>query len=291
VSKSILALNFFEALQYLLPELLNLKGVFQSPPHHEDAWHHSLQTADCLTEILNSLTYGNELNQIRNDLHETLTRHLEGFVEKLREHIASSLNSERSLISLLTFAALYHDIGKSKSIEVDEEGEIHFYGHDKAGVDIIKHRAKELRLSNKEIARITKIVRHHMRPMLLAQSGQKPSRRAIYRFFKDTGPAGIDICLLAIADTLATFDLSPPTQVWENLLDVVQNLLIAWFNQRSQSVSPTPLITGNEIIERFGLHPGPIIGELLEVIEEAQIEGTVQTKEEAIVIADRHLKI
>ena len=49
------------------------------------------------------------------------------------------------------------------------------------------------------------IVRNHMRPLLLGQGGGLPSRRSIYRFFRATGLAGVDVCFLSLADFLATY--------------------------------------------------------------------------------------
>ena len=291
IAKSTLALDILGALQYLLPELLELKDIDQSRPHFESAWHHSLRTADCLSEIINFITYGSEIKLDDNYIYEHLISSLNNFIEPLNEHITIPLNSDRSLISLLVFAALNHDIGKSESVEVHNDSETHFYGHAKVGAELILHRAKKLRLSNTETTRLTTIVRHHMRPLLLTQTGKKPSRRAIYRFFRDTGAAGVDICLLSLADTLATYNFSPPNQVWDNLVGVVQNLLLAWFHQHSSNISPAPLITGHDLIDIFGLHSSPKIGELLEAIREAQVEGHIQTKEEAVALVNRHLQL
>jgi hypothetical protein len=113
----------------------------------------------------------------------------------------------------------------------------------------------------------------------------------MYRFYKDAKSAGVDVCILTLADTLATYNLSPPKKGWEDLLEIVRNLLSAWFDQYSSTVSPNPLIDGNDLIEQFGLDPGPEVGDLLEMLREAQAEGKVKTKEEAIELADRLLGI
>lgn len=289
VSISIQDLDSLDALHYLLPELSSLRGVNQSPPHHENAWNHSLRTVNCLSEILILFTEENARMEIDDELSDSLIRYLSSFKHKIRIHLETPISHERSLKSLINLAALYHDIGKIDTIDIDEVGMLHFYGHEKVGAQIINRRAKELRLSNAENGRLVTIIRNHMRPLLLAQNGRKLSRRAIYRFYKDTRSAGVDVCLLSLADTLATYNLSPPMIGWEKLLDVVRHLLTAWFDQRSSTVSPSPLISGKDLIEQFGLKPGPIIGELLDIVREAQAEGKVNTKEEAIEVAHRLL--
>jgi len=84
-------------------------------------------------------------------------------------------------------------------------------------------------LSKPEIDHLTTIVRHHMRPLWLVQSKEPLSRRAIYRFYRDTGPAGVDIALISLADTLATYGPTLPQELWVNQLEVVRALLQAWW--------------------------------------------------------------
>ncbi len=153
-------------------------------------------------------------------------------------HLAETPNPDRSLRALLLLAALYHDIGKPASRQVEADGRIRFFDHDQLGAQLAGQRGARLHLSNSEIERLTTIVRHHMRPLLLAQSGDTPSRRAIYRFFRATGAAGVDICLLSLADTLATYGPGLPQDVWVRQLDTVRTLLEAWWEQAEEKVTP-----------------------------------------------------
>jgi hypothetical protein len=133
------------------------------------------------------------------------------------------------------------------------------------------------------------IVRHHMRPLFLANTGRPPTRRAIYRFFRDTGPAGVDVCLLSLADVLATYGPTLPQDHWENHIEVVRTLLSAWWEQPAESVSPPALVTGHNLIAELGLSPGPLVGELLEAIREAQAAGQVHDRAGAIAYARNYL--
>jgi poly(A) polymerase len=182
-------------------------------------------------------------------------------------------------------AALYHDIGKPASLQVEEGGRRRFLGHEQAGAKITSQRADWLRLSRAEIARLQTIIRHHLRPLLMAQTGALPSRRAIYRFFRDTGAAGVDICLLSLADTLATYGPALAQDIWTLQVDVVRTLLEAWWERPAESVSPPTLLTGNDLIEVFKMKPGPRIGELLATLREAQAMGEIQDREQALVFA------
>jgi hypothetical protein len=168
---------------------------------------------------------------------------------------------------------------------VDESGRIRYFQHDLVGKKIIGRRAKQLRLSNVEVERLECIVRHHLRPILLAQDGGSPTRRAIYRFFRDTGACGVDICLLSLADVMGTYGPTLPQDAWAHHVEVVRILLEAWWERPQESVSPPVLITGDDLIEALVLKPGRQIGWILESIREAQSEGQVTNREEALALA------
>jgi hypothetical protein len=129
-----------------------------------------------------------------------------------------------------------------------------------------------------------------MRPLLLGQLEQRPARRAIYRFFRATGEAGIDICLLSLADMLATYGTTLPRDTWMRQLDVTRTLLEAWWDHPQQSVAPPVLVTGNDLLEAFCLAPGPQIGTLLEAVREAQAAGLVSEREQALELVRRQLE-
>jgi hypothetical protein len=116
----------------------------------------------------------------------------------------------------------------------------------------------------------------------LAHTGELPSRRATYRFFRDCGEAGLDICLLALADTLGAYGPTLPQEVWRRLLDVVRALLQTYWEEPDQRIAPSALLTGNDLIRSFDLKPGPLIGRLLEALRESQAAGEVNNQQQAL---------
>jgi putative nucleotidyltransferase with HDIG domain len=206
--------------------------------------------------------------------------------ELLEKHLSVRLNQDRPLRPLLFLAALYHDAGKPQTRSVDDDGRIRFFRHEEVGAKQISRRSGALQLSNAEMDRVKTIVRHHMRPLLLAQTGDlPPSRRAIYRFFRDTGPAGIDICLLSLADVLSTYGLTLPQEVWARHLDVIRSLFEAWWERPAELVSPPSLVNGHDLIAELRISPGPLLGKMLEDIREAQATGQVQNHRQALSLA------
>jgi putative nucleotidyltransferase with HDIG domain len=209
--------------------------------------------------------------------------------QQIAQHLAERLNPERTLRALLFLAALYHDAAKPETRSVEASGRVRFFNHEEIGAKLAINRGQALRLSNDEIERMAAIVANHMRPMLLALSEDQPTPRAIYRFFRVTDKAGLDVCLLSLADTWATYGETLPQNIWNGHLDVARALMGAWWERPEQQVSPPALLNGNEIMHHFRLMPGPLIGELLESIREAQAMGLVSTKEDAFGLVRKQL--
>jgi putative nucleotidyltransferase with HDIG domain len=284
------ALDILGVFPVVLPELKELKDVGQSPPHINDVWNHTLDVVQRLAIILDILGPGYDPDATASFHLGLLSLKIGRFREQIRAHLETQLNAGRAHRPFLLLAALYHDVGKPRTKTVDDDGRIRFFEHEQVGEQIAARRARQLQMSNPEIAWLKTIVLHHMRPLLLVQTGKPPTRRAIYRFFRDTGPAGVDICLLSLADVLGTHGHSLPQDVWIEHLGVVSALLEAWWERPEESVSPVQLLTGNDLILEFGLQSGPIIGELLEGLREAQATGKVTNRREALALAGDLLK-
>lgn len=286
---SLRALDMLGVLPHILPELDAMKGVSQSPPHVQDVWSHTLSVLRHLEDILDLL--GSHYNEQKSnaDLYSgLLVLKLGRFRAQLGEHLAQKLNTDRPLRALLFLSALYHDAEKPSTRSVEESGRIRFFTHEDKGAQTILRRAIALRLSNDEMDRLKAIVANHMRIHAHAdrlRKGQPISRKAIYRFFRDTGPAGVDIVLHSLADLRATYETSLPQDHWAAELDICRTLLEAYFETPEQIVRPPQLLNGNDLIQELGLPPGRQIGQLLEAIRESQAEGNLSSREEALAFA------
>ena len=286
---AIRALDKLGAIPYTLPELTDLKDLSQSPPHIYDAWEHSLKVADQLEAIISALQTKYDPDTSANLSFGLISLRLGRFREQLNVHWNNRLNPERPLKSLLILAALYHDIGKPKTQHVDQKGKLRFIDHEKIGAEIITLRGGALQLSHHEIERLNLIIRHHMRPIWLTHTAKLPTRRAIFRFFQATGEAGVDVCMLSLADTLATFGSTLPAEMWSHQIDVVRNLLEAWWENKEEVIYPQALVNGNDLMDALGLKPGPIIGDLLAKILEAQATGEINNRRQALELASKLL--
>lgn len=287
VATSMRALDMLGALEIVLPELSALKNLQQSAPHTKDAWNHTLDTLAQLETLLTILGPQHDADSSSSLVMGLAVMRLGRYRQQFAEFLSSSLIIERNMRPLLYLAALYHDVGKPDSKQQESDtGRIRFIEHERIGAEIVANRARALALSNAEIAWLEAVVRHHMRPTWLSREDGQPSRRAVYRFFRDMAgygcQPGVGICLVSLADLLATYASTLPQERWARQLETVRALLEAWWENRPKQVSPPSLITGNDLIEIFKLQPGKNIGEILEAIREAQAVGDVENRAGAL---------
>jgi putative nucleotidyltransferase with HDIG domain len=287
---SIRALEMLEVFPYLVPELSELKGVTQSEPHVHDVWEHTLSVMQHLNGIL-SLLLGGKHDDANGILASLLGLGLGRFRSSIAEHFSRLLNPDRTTQALIQFAALYHDVGKPRCRSADTDGRVHFYGHEHAGAEAVEARAMEWNLSNAETARVRGVVQNHLRFFFLAArneaAGEQPSRRAIYRFFRDANECAIDVILLGLADLRGTRGHTLTEQAWAAWVEVARILLDNLWERPQESVSPPRLVDGDDLMQELNLQPGPLIGEMLEAIREAQATGQVATRTEALELARR----
>ena len=282
----------FQALEMLgifnefLPELAALKDIAQAPPHIQDVWKHTLSTLKHLDFILGALAPQYDVSKASNYHHGLLVLRIGRYREQIGQHFAKSLTADRSMRGLLFLAALYHDIAKPLKQDMGEDGQVRFWGHEIEGADMAVERARSLHLSNDEIDRLRIIIRGHMRIHSLTREElerqKQPSRRAIYRFFRDMGEAGVDVILLSLADLRATYEHTLPESTWSATLDVSRLLLENLWEKPADTVAPPVLLNGNDVMEAFDLNPSPLIGQLLEAIREAQATGEIIERGEAL---------
>jgi tRNA nucleotidyltransferase/poly(A) polymerase len=271
-------------LTVVFPELEPLRGLAQPPPHYLDVLSHSLETVQALEMILEQVQVASSGQQEISDID-----HLAPFTGRVQAHLAQIMSDGRPRLVTLKLAALLHDTGKAAARTTDERGKIRSIGHDKESVKLAGQVLRRLRFHNAEVRTGETVVRHHMRPLLLADQ-DRVSSRAVYRFFRDTGDAGIDVLLHALADDRATFGPGTEDRAWPRLVALAARMLADYWERGGERVAPPPLIDGNDLLSQFQLQPGPEIGELLEAVREAQVSGEVSTREEALSLVRKKIE-
>jgi len=272
-------------LGHVLPEIQALQAVQQSAPHHyTNAQVHTLATLSAVEGIL-ALLKG-EAHPPATDSYipapawawPLLTDTLLPFQASLLAYLSEPVNVEMPRADLLKWGALFHDAGKAETRTVDDDGRTHFYGHADTGAQATQARLKALRFPGKAITFISTLVAEHMR--LAVAHKNTLTRRAAYRFYRDTGEAGVGVVLLALADALAVWGRGLTQTRWRALLHNAGVLLKAYFERPTEVVKPPALLNGHDLIA-LGLQPGPQMGRVLESLREAQAAGEVTTREAA----------
>ncbi|MEM9778181.1 MAG: HDIG domain-containing metalloprotein, partial [Chloroflexota bacterium] len=270
-------LRSYGLLAEVLPEITKMLGVEQTSPHHEPVFEHTVSVVRWLQKLLRA---------------EALVDWFAPILEKVANHLNRSVTGERHGRDLILLAALYHDVGKpeTQSFEIDADGStrIRFFQHDKVGAKLTEARLKYFRLSGEAVKHTVAVVQGHMRPLLLA-SEDSVSVKAKHRFWRKYQTAGIDICLLSIADHLATYSGTGPSKKWEKYSGTVTDLLDHWFMVEAPIVKAPSLVTGRDLMDGLGIKGGPHIGQLLVELEEAQVAGEITTAAEALTLAERLL--
>lgn len=294
-------------LVHVLPEVEYMVGVEQSYPHYQDVYRHTLAVMQHAVQLRNWILGRpvpalGPLVELAQDSAPTTARWQQRLAPQLmalRHHFAQMPAAGHLRAEWLVWYALLHDIGKPESrteeIQPEQQVRYRFLNHEQISADLTQVRLNALRFSRSEIALAQGVVAHHMRPHLLISSfiEEPVSRRARFRFFRDTGgretdqAAGIDTLCLAIADYAAIHRQSPPPN-WDHYLTQVDDLLtFAFAPDGLTALNRRPLVDGHTLMQQLGLAPGRQVGELLERLLEAQAAGEIATPEAALALAAR----
>jgi poly(A) polymerase len=262
----------------LIPELAESKGVEQPTVHFWDVFEHSLQTVAAIEFLIreSDWEYGND------DMLTTVPRS-----DMIDRHLSQEVSSGSNHKVLLKLAGLFHDIAKPMTKSIDDTGRARFLGHTKQGAAMTANILERLRFSNREIRLVESLVYHHLRPVQMAHE-EFPTQRAIYRYFRDTGEAGIDILILALADSLASRGPLASMEEWGRNCQLI-NYILTEHDKQQAKILPVKLIDGHDIMNNFDLVPGPLIGKILAMVNEALASGELSTKEEALALVRREL--
>jgi poly(A) polymerase len=201
-------------------------------------------------------------------------------VDQPKEHTWNVFHHSARSISALDFI-LRRSGWDFADTGVNEFGRVRFYGHPQEGAPVTAAILERLRFSNREIKFVETIVRYHLRPVQMTEEGAPPTKRAVYRYFRDMGEAAYATLYFSLADHLATRGPDLEKDNWDWHVGVVAHL-IAEHEKEPQTVAPSKLLNGHDLRRELGLAPGRRLGEMLEEVREAQAAGEVTTRQEAL---------
>lgn len=204
-----------------------------------------------------------------------------GFAPALGEHF-SDASGPVGTGTVFKLAAFLHDYGKPACLK-REGGRLKFTGHDSAGAALVKEALLKLKFSRKTSSEVASLVKDHHRVFNLATL-REPSVKARAHFFRAAGGStGLTLLCLAVADARATrgSDDAELVRLAQEMLDFYYGVYI--------KKRPRPLLTGGEIMSRFGVTEGPLVGEALREVSEGVERGGVKSKKDALKLVERLL--
>ena len=247
-------------LDYILPQLVNLKGVETvEGKGHKENFSHTLEVLDNVAALeAQAIAEGLLKDYIFEDGEET---------EKVR--------TEPNV--WLRWAALLHDIAKPATKRYDPALGWTFHGHEVVGSRWIPKIFKSLKMPlNEKMKYVQKLVSLHLRPIALVT--EEVTDSAVRRLLFDAGNDIDDLMLLCNAD-ITSKNPKKVARLHSNF-ELVKRKLVEVEEKDAVRNFKNP-ITGDYIMELFGIEPCNTIGQLKEYVKNAILDGEIENSFEA----------
>ena len=234
-------------LQIILPELAALDIVEKRDGRaHKNNFYHTLEV----------------LENVAKSQNNSLTSHLSPLTSRL----------------WLRWAALLHDIGKTKSKRWEPGIGWTFHNHNLIGARQVPNIFRRLKLPmGAEMKYVQKMVDLHMRPQVIAD--EEVTDSAVRRLLNDAGDDIDDLMVLCEADITSKNEVKKKMFL-ENFRMVREKL--ADLKEKDYKRLLQPVIDGNEIMEMFHLQPSREVGVLKQYLKDAVLDNRVENEREPL---------
>ncbi len=256
-SGALLKMDEFGLLEKIFPCVTEMKKVPPNTHHHLDLFHHVVET----------------VRQI-----EILYNKISGFE---KEHLNAIDFGGFPRINHLKLAGFLHDIGKFSTWTIEEGGRHRFIKHDDVGSKMVVPLLRNLKFSKKQIEYISCMIKNHIYPsnVIVAPS---LNEKVMMRYVRKMDDNVVDNIILAKADRLSARGVDITEEIVNANISGLDKLLDFYLSKKD-SLAPLPkLIDGREIMEILNIKPSPKLGEIINAINEAQLNGDITTHEEAV---------
>ncbi|MDD6491784.1 MAG: CCA tRNA nucleotidyltransferase [Firmicutes bacterium] len=183
---------------------------------------------------------------------------------------------------ILRLAMLFHDIGKPKTVTVDEKGIHHFHGHPAVSEQMTKKILQRLKFDNYTINMVTRLVKYHDYDV---EPEPKCVRRAVMRIGEDIFPLLFPVKEADI-QAQSNYFKEEKEEKLKKVFEVYQEILT-----KQQCVSLKSLaVTGKDLIDGADMKPGPELGETLKKLLDIVIEDPSKNEKEILIKLAREFK-
>ena len=242
-------------LEYILPQLSNLKGVETvDGKGHKENFSHTLEVLDNVASLeVRAIADGVLKDYVFEDGEETVR-----------------IRTEPNL--WLRWAALLHDIAKPATKRYDPLLGWTFHGHEVLGSRWIPKIFKTLKMPlNEKMKYVQKLVALHLRPIALVT--EEVTDSAVRRLLFDAGNDIDDLMLLCNAD-ITSKNPRKVAKLHSNF-ELVKRKLVEVEEKDAVRNFKNP-ITGDYIMDLFGIEPCNTIGQLKEYVKNAILDGEIE---------------
>ena len=245
-------------LERIFPIVKELKKVPPNSHHHLRLFEHSVET----------------LRQI-NLIYEKSSKEVKVHLEKIDF-------GGYTRLAHLKLAGFLHDVGKYQTWTIEPDtGRHRFIKHDDLGAKMVVTILRKLSFSNKQIDYISTMIKNHIYPSSL-MSSPEVNEKIMMRYIRKLDTNSIDEIILAQADRLSARGPEISEELVQNNLNSLNKLLNFYLEIRD-SLEPLPkLLDGNEVMRILNITPSPKLGQIMNALHEAQINGDILTKEHAV---------
>lgn len=254
--KVLLEMDKMGLIDKIFSSMIDVKKVPPNTHHHLDLFHHSVETVKQIQKI-----------------YETSSKEVQAHLNKI------DFGGDTRLAHL-KLAGFLHDIGKFSTWTI--EGERHrFIRHDEVGSDMAKQLLKQNKFSKKQIEYICFIIRNHIYPSSVV-SAPELNDKIYMRYVRKADENAIDLITIAKADRLSAQGEAITKEIIETNLAELDKLQ-EFYIRIKPTLKPIPkLLEGGEIMNILEVKPCKAVGDAVKLLHQAQLDGKVNTKEEAI---------
>lgn len=212
----------------------------------------------------------------------SILEHTKHVFENLVERTPQDIKDDKELFLIRNLAGLLHDIGKRYTgiQDTSSKGYTNYHNHEEVSAKIVEIVLNRLHAPKEVTKRVAKLIEQHLRPHMLQNDGSARACRKFVRDFEDWEHS-ID---LAIADSLGKkfmreSEIEQEIQKYETLRSKIRESMPTGLTTKL----PRP-INGRDLME-LGIKPGPIMGQIMNTIDEALLENPALSRDEALSIA------
>lgn len=255
---------------------VELNKIMMAP--HPSIGFELLQRCGLLQIILPELAALDIVEKRDNRAHKNNFYHTLEVLENIVEANSQELIANSQNVLWLRWAALLHDIGKTKSKRWEPAAGWTFHNHNLIGAKMVPQIFRRLKLPmGAEMKYVQKLVDLHMRPQVIADSEVTDS--AVRRLINDAGDDIDDLMTLCEADITSKNEVKKKMFL-ENFRIVREKLVD--LKEKDYKRLLQPVIDGNEIMELFHLQPSREVGVLKQYLKDAVLDNKVENEREPL---------